>query len=129
MEAPSSFCPLLEALNFCEENSEGGLSFRNARAIGVSEALVGEEPVKVVAALGGHRDPGYWETSRMLLESALCLAQQVWGDMLPSPYDGCKFCQCPVSQTQCLQRPFAEAGLALHFCCACWKRVQVPEVT
>ncbi|EIE26941.1 saccharopine dehydrogenase [Coccomyxa subellipsoidea C-169] len=50
--------------------------FWNARAIGVSEALVGEEPVKVVATLGGHRDPGYWETSRMLLESALCLAQQ-----------------------------------------------------
>lgn len=53
---------------------------RNARAIGVSEAAEGTKPVKVVATLGGKRDPGYWDTSRMLLESALCLALQV-----PSP--------------------------------------------
>ena len=31
----------------------------------------------MVAVLGGRRDPGYWETARMLLESALCLALQV----------------------------------------------------
>ncbi len=45
--------------------------------IGVSEAGPGEQPVKVTAKLGGRRDPGYWETARMLLESGLCLAQQV----------------------------------------------------
>lgn len=31
----------------------------------------------MVAVLGGKRDPGYWETARMLLESGLCLALQV----------------------------------------------------
>ncbi|KAK9914994.1 hypothetical protein WJX75_003449 [Coccomyxa subellipsoidea] len=50
--------------------------FWNARAIGLSEAAPGEKPVKVIAKLGGHRDPGYWETARMLLESGLCLALQ-----------------------------------------------------
>lgn len=28
------------------------------------------------ARLGGHRDPGYWETARMILEAGLCLALQ-----------------------------------------------------
>jgi hypothetical protein len=50
---------------------------RNARAIGVAEASEGQKPVRVVAMLKGDRDPGYWDTARMLLESALCLALQV----------------------------------------------------
>lgn len=44
---------------------------------GVSEAEPGKKPVVVTATMGGKRDPGYWETSRFLLESALCLALQV----------------------------------------------------
>jgi hypothetical protein len=56
---------------------KGPTVLRNARAIGLSEAAPGEKPVKVIAKLGGHRDPGYWETARMLLESGLCLALQV----------------------------------------------------
>ena len=50
---------------------------RNARVWGVAEAGAGKKPEVVTARLSGHRDPGYWETSRMLLESALCLALQV----------------------------------------------------
>ena len=44
---------------------------------GVAEAEAGRKPEVVTAKLSGHRDPGYWETARMLLESALCLALQV----------------------------------------------------
>ena len=44
---------------------------------GVSEAAPGRKPTVVKARMGGKRDPGYWETSRMLLESGLCLALQV----------------------------------------------------
>lgn len=50
---------------------------RNARVWGVAEAEPGKKAEVVTAKLAGHRDPGYWETSRMLLESALCLALQV----------------------------------------------------
>lgn len=43
--------------------------------VAVSE---GPEPNKVVRVRMGDpsRDPGYWSTSRMLLEAALCLALQ-----------------------------------------------------
>lgn len=44
---------------------------------GVSEAAPGQKPVVVTGRMAGKRDPGYWETSRMLLESGLCLALQV----------------------------------------------------
>ncbi len=44
---------------------------------GVSEAAPGQKPVIVTGRMAGKRDPGYWETSRMLLESGLCLALQV----------------------------------------------------
>lgn len=50
---------------------------RNARVWGVSEAAPGQKPVIVTGRMAGKRDPGYWETSRMLLESGLCLALQV----------------------------------------------------
>ncbi len=50
---------------------------RNARVYGVSEAAPGEAPKRVEAVLGGKRDPGYWDTARMLLEAGLCLALQV----------------------------------------------------
>ena len=50
---------------------------RNARVWGVAEAEPGKKPAVVTAKLSGHRDPGYWETARMLLESALCLVLQV----------------------------------------------------
>ena len=50
---------------------------RNARVWGVAEAEPGKKAEVITAKLVGHRDPGYWETSRMLLESALCLALQV----------------------------------------------------
>lgn len=43
----------------------------------MSEAAPGRKPTVVKARMGGKRDPGYWETSRMLLESGLCLALQV----------------------------------------------------
>lgn len=46
---------------------------------GVSEAGPGERAVRVEAVLGGKRDPGYWDTARMLLEAGLCLATQVCG--------------------------------------------------
>ena len=44
---------------------------------GVSEAAPGQKPIVVTGKMAGKRDPGYWETSRMLLESGLCLALQV----------------------------------------------------
>ncbi|CAL5221659.1 g3887 [Coccomyxa viridis] len=50
--------------------------FWNARVWGVSEAAPGQKPVIVTGRMAGKRDPGYWETSRMLLESGLCLALQ-----------------------------------------------------
>jgi hypothetical protein len=53
------------------------VSCRNAHVWGVAEAEPGKKAEVVTAKLAGHRDPGYWETSRMLLESALCLALQV----------------------------------------------------
>jgi hypothetical protein len=53
------------------------IACRNARVWGVAEAEPGKKAEVVTAKLAGHRDPGYWETSRMLLESALCLALQV----------------------------------------------------
>ena len=53
------------------------IACRNARVWGVAEAEPGKKAAVVTAKLAGHRDPGYWETSRMLLESALCLALQV----------------------------------------------------
>jgi short subunit dehydrogenase-like uncharacterized protein len=37
----------------------------------------GNDGSVVIAAVGDkHRDPGYWGTSRMVLEAALCLALQ-----------------------------------------------------
>ena len=61
----------MKALSICT------IACRNARVWGVSEAAPGRKPTVVKARLGGKRDPGYWETSRMLLESGLCLALQV----------------------------------------------------
>ena len=59
---------------------------RNARVYGVSEAAPGERPQRVEAVLGGKRDPGYWDTARMLLEAGLCLALQVrQGDLAAVP--------------------------------------------
>ena len=52
-------------------------SRRNARVWAVSEEAPGQKPVIVTGRMAGKRDPGYWETSRMLLESGLCLALQV----------------------------------------------------
>jgi short subunit dehydrogenase-like uncharacterized protein len=41
-----------------------------------SEEPQGVEPTVVRAELKGDGDPGYWSTSRMLLECGLCIAQQ-----------------------------------------------------
>ena len=51
-------------------------TLQECTCVGVAEAGAGKKPEVVTARLSGHRDPGYWETSRMLLESALCLALQ-----------------------------------------------------
>ena len=80
---------------------------RNARAYGVSEAAPGEEPKRLVAVLGGKRDPGYWETARMLLESALCLALQVCARALRRP------------SADCLANP-QRPGVARQGPASCW---------
>ncbi|KAL4451997.1 hypothetical protein ABPG75_007659 [Micractinium tetrahymenae] len=51
--------------------------FYKNRVLAWSKEPAGEAPVLVQAEVGDpHRDGGYWGTSRMLLESALCLALQ-----------------------------------------------------
>lgn len=51
--------------------------FFRATAWGLSEPDESGKRVRVVAELQDrNRDPGYWSTSRMLLESALCMALQ-----------------------------------------------------
>ncbi|KAK9829744.1 hypothetical protein WJX72_007630 [[Myrmecia] bisecta] len=44
--------------------------------VGVTEKEADSAPQVVFADVAGKRDPGYWETSRMLLEAGLCLARQ-----------------------------------------------------
>ena len=51
--------------------------FWNIRIVGQTDEPGGDKPKTVVAKLGGHHDPGYWDTSRMVLEAGLCLALQV----------------------------------------------------
>ena len=46
----------------------------NARVVGITE---GHPAQSVWAHLGGKRDPGYFDTARMLLEAGLCLAFKV----------------------------------------------------
>ncbi|KAL3152250.1 hypothetical protein ABBQ32_001329 [Trebouxia sp. C0010 RCD-2024] len=51
--------------------------FWSATVSARSQAAAGEQPVLVKAHIADPaRDPGYWSTSRMLLEAAICLAQQ-----------------------------------------------------
>eukprot|EP01024_Parvocaulis_polyphysoides_P061335 TRINITY_DN6782_c0_g1_i13.p2 TRINITY_DN6782_c0_g1~~TRINITY_DN6782_c0_g1_i13.p2 ORF type:complete len:230 (+),score=30.21 TRINITY_DN6782_c0_g1_i13:256-945(+) len=49
----------------------------NIRVVGVLEGDEDQQPKIIEAKVADpHRDPGYWGTSRNVLESALCLAQQ-----------------------------------------------------
>ena len=73
----------LTCLETCLNAPRVHIARRNARVWGVSEAAPGQKPVVMTATLAGKRDPGYWETSRMLLESGLCLALQVRNVWLP----------------------------------------------
>jgi len=58
-----------------EEMRTGG--FWNSHVTAISEEEPGVKPRVVKAHIGDpKRDPGYWSTSRMLLEAGLCLALQ-----------------------------------------------------
>eukprot|EP00983_Pelagomonas_calceolata_P014003 448690-Pelagomonas_calceolata.AAC.1 len=47
---------------------------RSHKIVGVTEEPNGQQGTVFTGECGDKRDPGYWSTSRMVLESALCLA-------------------------------------------------------
>ncbi|DBA91626.1 TPA: hypothetical protein ACH3X1_003234 [Trebouxia sp. C0004] len=48
----------------------------NSTMVGETEEQAGHKSQLVLLKMKSKRDPGFWETSRLLLESALCLALQ-----------------------------------------------------